>query len=58
MWPTIDVDKDGSISIKAPTGVTIDTPTVTVTGDVIASGVSLVHHTHPGDSGGTTGQPS
>ena len=55
---TIDVDKDGSISIKAPTGVTIDTPTVTVTGDVIASGVSLVHHTHPGDSGGTTGQPS
>ena len=55
---TIDVDKGGSISIKAPTGVTIDTPTVTVTGDVIASGVSLVHHTHPGDSGGTTGQPS
>lgn len=55
---TIVVDKSGSISITAPSGVTIDTPTVTVTGDVIASGVSLVHHTHPGDSGGTTGQPS
>ena len=26
-------------------------------GDLIVSGISLVHHTHPGDSGGTTGQP-
>ena len=28
-----------------------------ITGDVIADGISLVHHIHPGDSGGTTGQP-
>ena len=26
-------------------------------GDLIVNGISLVHHTHPGDSGGTTGQP-
>lgn len=51
-----DAKDDGATT--NPTGVTIDTPTVTVTGDVIASGVSLVHHTHPGDSGGTTGQPN
>lgn len=28
------------------------------TGDVVGEGVSLAHHTHPGDSGGTTGQPN
>lgn len=26
-------------------------------GDLIVNGISLVHHTHPGDSGGITGQP-
>ena len=26
-------------------------------GEVISNGVSLEHHTHPGDSGGTTGEP-
>ena len=55
---TITANKDGSISITAPAGISVTTPTVTVTGDVIAGGVSLDHHTHPGDSGGTTGQPS
>ena len=29
-----------------------------VVNDVIAGSVSLEHHTHPGDSGGTTGQPN
>ena len=28
-----------------------------VTGDVTAAGISLVHHTHTGDSGGSTSQP-
>ena len=28
---------------------------ITCTGDVVASGISLRNHTHPGDSGGTTG---
>lgn len=30
---------------------------ITSTGDQIAAGKSTAHHTHPGDSGGTTGQP-
>lgn len=55
--------------IQANESVTADTPlvnctgnvhvsgTVTVDGDVIASGISLVNHIHPGDSGGKTGKP-
>ena len=31
---------------------------VTVTNDVVAGGKSLMNHTHPGDSGGTTGAPN
>lgn len=31
---------------------------VTVSNDVVAGGVSLMGHTHPGDSGGTTGSPN
>ena len=33
---------------------------IEVTGDVIASGISLVHHAHPGiePGGGTTGEPN
>ena len=31
---------------------------VHVVNDVTAEGKSLAHHTHPGDSGGTTGQPN
>lgn len=31
---------------------------VTVTNDVTAGGISLQGHTHPGDSGGTTGAPT
>ncbi|MFX4154227.1 Gp138 family membrane-puncturing spike protein [Aliarcobacter butzleri] len=27
-------------------------------GDVVADGISLKNHTHPGDSGGTTGKPN
>lgn len=30
---------------------------MTSTGDVVAAGISLDHHTHPGDSGGVTGGP-
>ena len=30
---------------------------ITAEGDVVAAGVSGAHHTHPGDSGGRTGQP-
>ncbi|QNT58152.1 phage baseplate assembly protein V [Neisseria musculi] len=34
------------------------TGNVVVTGDVVANGISLANHTHPGDSGGTTGSPN
>ena len=51
---TITVDKSGSISITAPAGITVTTPTVTVTGDVIARGVSLDNHTHTGVHGETS----
>ena len=53
-----------AISINAVTELNITAPqtnitgNVTVTGDVVANGVSLTSHTHPGDSGGTTGAPN
>lgn len=38
---------------------TVNNGTITInTGDVVADGVSLKNHTHPGDSGGTTGPPN
>lgn len=51
---TITVDKSGSISITAPAGITVNAPTVNVTGDVIAKGVSLDNHTHTGVHGETS----
>ena len=30
---------------------------LTATADVVAGGKSLMHHSHPGDSGGVTGPP-
>lgn len=32
--------------------------TLDATGDMTAEGKSVAHHTHPGDSGGTTGEPA
>lgn len=49
--------KGNAIEIVAPSGITIDTPQIQVTGDVIAGGISLIHHVHGGCQGGTTGQP-
>lgn len=52
----------GAVTIKAAS-VKVDAPTVqitgslAVTGDVTAGGISLKSHSHPGDSGGTTGGP-
>lgn len=54
---TVTIKADGSIQIEAPAGININTPQITVTGDVVAGGISLDNHTHPGDSGGTTGKP-
>lgn len=48
-----------TLTINAPDGVTVTAPVVTVQdGDVVASGVSLVHHTHTGCQGGSTGAPN
>ena len=51
----IEVKQDQSIVITAASGVTVNAPTVTVpNGDVIASGKSLVNHTHMGVHGETS----
>lgn len=62
---TADLPGGGTVAVTAPGGVTITgdvtiSGTVTVSEDVIASGVSLVHHTHGGvDPGpGSTGEPN
>lgn len=47
----------GTLEIIADGGLAI-TGDITLTGDVIANGISLINHTHPGDSGGTTGAPT
>lgn len=52
----------GKVEIQAPGGITIlgdmtISGRVTVSEDVVAAGISLVKHKHPGDSGGTTGAP-
>lgn len=46
-----------SIEIVAPGGVTLDTPTLTVTGDVISGGISYLGHVHGCPHGGTTSVP-
>lgn len=53
-------DKTGVLRIHGDVTVQLDGGTVNITGgagDVVVSGVSLVHHTHTGDSGGTTSPP-
>ncbi len=41
----------------AVTGSVGGSAAATFSGDVVAGGISLTGHTHPGDSGGTTGAP-
>jgi len=51
--------KGGMIEISAGgTTISIGAGGVTVNADVLAEGVSLIGHTHTGDSGGTTSPPS
>ncbi len=52
----VELTQGGAVNITAPGGVNIN-GNVTVSGDVIASGKSLVNHVHTGDSGGTTSPP-
>lgn len=56
--PTVSIEltQGGAVNITAPEGVNI-AGSVTVSGDVVANGVSLTSHVHTGDSGGTTSPP-
>jgi phage baseplate assembly protein V len=47
----------GGAAAATMTGSLHTTGAITSDGDHVAGGVSLEHHTHPGDSGGTTGEP-
>lgn len=50
----IELSQSGSVTINAPAGLVINN-NVTVSGDVVASGISLVNHVHGGvESGGST----
>ena len=46
--------KGTAVELIAPGGVTLDTPTLTVTGDVISGGKSYLQHTHMGVHGETS----
>lgn len=48
----------GGMAISGGTGATVDGDLTVSSGDVTADGISLKTHTHPGDSSGTTGQPT
>lgn len=50
-----DLEIGGNVLIHGNMQITGN---VDCSADVVASGVSLVTHTHPGDSGGSTGAPS
>jgi hypothetical protein len=52
----IELKQNNTIIINATSGLIINN-NVTVNGDVVASGISLVHHTHAGCQGGSTGGP-
>ena len=53
---SIELTQGGAVNITAPGGVNIS-GSVTASGDMVASGKSLVNHVHTGDSGGTTSPP-
>lgn len=49
--------KGNQVEIVAPGGITMTTPTLTVTGDVISGGISYLGHVHGCPHGGTTSVP-
>lgn len=58
----VQLTQGNEVIITASGGVTINgnmtvNGKITATGDVQGGGISLTGHTHPGDSGGTTGPP-
>jgi len=69
-WAKVHKDIDSLQDLRAAGSITaigsygsgadgiIANKNIKTTEDVIANGVSLVDHTHPGDSGGNTGLPN
>jgi phage baseplate assembly protein gpV len=58
----IELKQSGEIIITAPAGLTINgnisvNGSQNLSGDCVASGISLVNHIHTGDSGGQTSHP-
>lgn len=58
----VQLTQGNEVIITASSGVTINgnmtvNGKIIATGDVQGGGISLTGHTHPGDSGGTTGPP-
>lgn len=49
--------KGDAVEIVAPGGVTMTTPTLTVTGDVVSGGISYLGHVHGCPHGGSTSTP-
>jgi phage baseplate assembly protein V len=47
----------GGLAVSGGAGATVAGNFAVTGGDVTADGKSLQHHVHPGDSGGTTGEP-
>jgi phage baseplate assembly protein V len=45
------------IHLKSDGSIEVATSQLTSTGDIIANGISLMHHTHSDPQGGSTGQP-
>ena len=52
LW--IELTQDGKININASGGITINAPSVDITGDMISGGKSYLDHTHMGVHGETT----
>ncbi|ACO74139.1 Probable bacteriophage base plate protein [Laribacter hongkongensis HLHK9] len=50
------ISGNGGLVIQGGSGAQV-TGSLSTSGDVVAGGTSLMHHSHPGDSGGVTGPP-
>jgi hypothetical protein len=53
----IELKQNGSIAVTAPGNVTVTAPNVTVSGDVVAGGISLVNHVHSNCGGPSNSGP-
>lgn len=52
-----EITPTGKVNVTAPLGMTFTTPTLQVTGEVLAGTIPLSTHIHPDPQGGDTGAP-